>query len=368
MSDLTSILSIVPNLPPTISGVGDYALCLAQQLYQDFGIKTHFIVGDCNWQNTGTIGDFPIEKLNDRSASTLQAALLNHLPTTPVLLHYVNYGYAKRGCPWWLIEALEQWKKQTPNAQLVTMFHELIATEPPWRSGFWLSPVHRHLASQTACLSDRCITSAEQYAKTLQTLSQQKHVDILSLPVFSGIAEPQTVLPLSARKKRLVIFGQAGNRRRVYRHSQSVLHQICQRLQIEEILDIGVPTGLKLSAIGTVPIVALGKRPTAEISEILSTSIAGFLHYYSGRLAKSTIFAAYCAHGLLPICHRPHPDSDGLQAGQQYWTLDLGVSSSNALQTVADSGYAWYQTHQLSTQAETFADCFAARSLDNSNI
>ncbi len=361
MSRLPSVLSIVPHLPPTISGVGDYAFHLAQQLHQDFGIKTHFIVGDCNWQNTGAIADFSTEELSDRAASALQAALLNHPPTRPVLLHYVNYGYAKRGCPWWLIEALEQWKKQTPNAQLVTMFHELIATEPPWRSGFWLAPIHRELASRVACLSDRCITSAEQYAKILQTLSQQKHVDIPSLPVFSGIAEPQSVLPLSARKKRLVIFGQAGNRRRVYRHSQQVLRQICQRLQIEEILDIGMPTGLELSAIGTVPIVALGKRPTAEISEILSTSIAGFLHYYSGRLAKSTIFAAYCAHGLLPICHRPHPDIDGLQAGQQYWTLNGGVSSPNSLQAVADSAYAWYQTHQLSTQAKTFADCFAAR-------
>ncbi len=362
MSEHTSILSIVPHLPPTISGVGDYAFYLAQQLDRDFGIKTHFIVGDDHWQNTGAIADFSVETLPDRSAFALQTALLNHPSTAPVLLHYVNYGYAKRGCPWWLIAALTQWKKQTPEAQLVTMFHELIATEPPWRSGFWLAPIHRHLASQTACLSDRCITSAEQYAKTLQILSHQKHVDIPSLPVFSSIAEPRSVLPLSARKKRLIIFGQAGNRRRVYRHSQPLLHQICQRLQIEEILDIGMPTGLELSAIGTVPIVVLGKRSTAEISEILSTSIAGFLNYYSGRLAKSTIFAAYCAHGLLPICHQPHPEIDGLQAGQHYWTL----SSSNDLQTIADHSYAWYQTHQLSTQAKTFADCFVARSLDNS--
>lgn len=363
-----TIISFVPRLPPAIDGIGDYAFCLAKRIEQDFGIKTHFIVGDCDWRDIEPLANFSVETLRDRSAKALQTALLNHSPTTPVLLHYVNYGYAKRGCPWWLINGLENWKQQAPDMPLITMFHELIATEPPWRSGFWLAPIHRQLASRVACLSDRCITSAEQYAKTLQTLSQQKHVDILSLPVFSGIAEPQTVLPLSARKKRLVIFGQAGNRRRVYRHSQSVLHQICQRLQIEEILDIGVPTGLKLSAIGSVPIVVLGKRSPAEISEILSTSIAGFLHYYSGRLAKSTIFAAYCAHGLLPICHRPHPDSDGLQAGQQYWTLDLGVSSSNALQAVADRAYAWYQTHQLSTQAKTFADCFVARSLDNSNI
>lgn len=360
MSDLTSILSIVPHLPPTISGVGDYAFHLAQQLHQDFGIETHFIVGDCNWQNTGAIANFPIEKLNDRSAPALQAALLNH-PPIPVLLHYVNYGYAKRGCPWWLIEGLEQWKRQTPETQLVTMFHELIATEPPWRSGFWLAPIHQHLASRAACLSDRCITSAERYEKMLQTLSKGKHVGIPSLPVFSSIAEPDSIPPLSARKKQLVIFGQAGNRRRVYQHSQPLLRQICERLQIEQILDIGSPTGLELSTINAVPIVALGRQSPEEISEILSTSIAGFLHYYSGRLAKSTIFAAYCAHGLLPICHRPHPDIDGLRAGQQYWTLDLGVFNSNALQDVADNAYAWYQTHQLSTQAKTFADCFVAR-------
>lgn len=368
MSRPSSVISIVPHLPPTISGVGDYAFFLAQQLYQDFKIKTHFIVGDHHWQNTGAIADVSIETLSDRSANTLQDALLNHSPTIPILLHYVNYGYANRGCPWWLIEGLEQWKRQTPEAQLVTMFHELVATEPPWRSGFWLAPIHQHLASRMACLSDRCITSAERYEKMLQTLSKGKHVDVPSLPVFSSIAEPDSILPLSARKKQLVIFGQAGNRRRVYQQSQPMLRQICDRLQIKQILDIGSPTGLELSTINAVPIVVLGRRSSEEISEILSTSIAGFLHYYSGRLAKSTIFAAYCAHGLLPICHRPHPVLDGLRAGQQYWTLDLSDSCSNALQAVATAAYAWYQTHQLSAQAKAFADCFAVRSSNSSKL
>ena len=50
------IIQIVPRLPPSVDGLGDYALSLAFQMRQDFGIETHFIVGDQKW-----VGDAHIE-------------------------------------------------------------------------------------------------------------------------------------------------------------------------------------------------------------------------------------------------------------------------------------------------------------------
>ena len=70
--------------------------------------------------------------------------------TQRVLLHYANYGYAPRGCPFWLIEGLGRWKKRNPRSQLAVMFHELYASASPWRSAFWLSPIQRRLASRLA--------------------------------------------------------------------------------------------------------------------------------------------------------------------------------------------------------------------------
>ena len=46
MSNLATVISILPRLPPSIDSVGDYALNLARQLRKDFNIQTYFIVGN----------------------------------------------------------------------------------------------------------------------------------------------------------------------------------------------------------------------------------------------------------------------------------------------------------------------------------
>ncbi|MFZ4728709.1 MAG: glycosyltransferase family 1 protein, partial [Pseudanabaena sp.] len=71
--------------------------------------------------------------------------------TSPVLLHYVGYGYAKRGCPVWLVDGIQRWKNLYPDRLLVTMFHELHASgTPPWTSSFWLSPLQKNLVTRLA--------------------------------------------------------------------------------------------------------------------------------------------------------------------------------------------------------------------------
>lgn len=355
-----SIISIVPRLPPAIDGVGDYALRLAQQLYQDFQINTHFIVGDANWHGDTTIEGFTASSVDSRSVEALVAALTDASATT-VLLHYVGHGYANRGCPVWLVNALEQWKLSYPQARVVTMFHELYAVGVPWKYDFWLSLIQQNLAARVACLSDRCLTSGQRYATALHRLSQGKHVQVPTLPIFSNVGEPEPVLPLVKRQPRLVIFGQYHTKVRVYRECLSSLAATCQSLNLKEIWDLGPATGLNPASIQTIPVVEVGARSAADISEILSTSAAGFLHYDPRRLAKSGVFAAYCAHGLLPINHQPSGQvMDGLEPGIHYWavtTQSTPSSSANLPQAIADNAFAWYQTHSLATQAQQFADC-----------
>ena len=88
---------------------GDYAHCLAKQMRQDFGIQTHFIVGDRNWRNISDLDGFPVSRLDQRAAIDLYL-LLKQQSASTILLHYVGYGYAKRGCPSWLINTIDQWK------------------------------------------------------------------------------------------------------------------------------------------------------------------------------------------------------------------------------------------------------------------
>jgi hypothetical protein len=147
MSNLASVISIVPRLTPAIDGVGDYALNLARQLRQDFNIQIHFVVGDTKWNGAAEIDGFPVSQVSDRSFDAL-LTLLSNDHSSSILLHYVGYGYAQRGCPVWLVDGLQRWKSLFPKRSLVTMFHEIAASGPPWTSAFWLSPLQKSLAAR----------------------------------------------------------------------------------------------------------------------------------------------------------------------------------------------------------------------------
>ncbi len=356
MDCLSTVISIVPRLPPAIDGVGDYALNLARQLRKDFNIQTHFIVGNPTWQGASEIEGFKVSQISDSSANNL-VELLSGDRASPVLLHYVGYGYAKRGCPVWLINALEQWKSQNSEAHLITMFHEIYASSNrPWTSSFWLSPLQKNLATRLVGVSDRCITSKQLYAEIITQISNGKHSQVPFLPVFSNVGEPKQVSPLSERQKQLVIFGGVANRIRVYQESKADLDQVCKTLDIQEILDLGTPTGQTPQSIGNVPILELGQLPSEKISEIMSNAIAGFLNYNPDFLAKSTIFAAYCAHGLLPISAKSsNSDTDGIKAGEIYWHPSKNeLKHVKMLEAIANNANSWYSYHSLLSQSENF--------------
>ena len=351
------ILQIVPRLPPAIDGLGDYALNLARQLRQDFGVETHFLVGNPDWTGTTETEGFPVIQLKQRSAQTFLSQLPRKVAT--ILLHYVGYGYAKRGCPFWLVDGLRRWQSEHLQPRLVTMFHEVYASGKFWTSAFWLSPLQRNLAARLAHLSDACLTSKQRYADILAQLSQGKHPQIPTLPVFSNIGEPKQVPALVERQRQLVVFGGYGKRLRVYQESWEELSQACQLLGIETIVDIGPPTGLTLSTVNGVPVEEMGELSACEISNILLNSLAGFLVNRPDFLAKSGIFAAYCAHGMLPVTTQHDTFSaDGIEAGKHYWVPQnqaIYFRDSSEMQAIADDARTWYKTHNLLAQACVFA-------------
>ena len=281
MSTIARITSIVPRLPPAVDGLGDYGLSLARHLRTEFGLVTDFVVGEPNWAGVAKIEDFEVKQVTARS----RAAMLELLPSelqskATVLLHYVGYGYARRGCPVWLVEGLERWRQAGSNRRLVTMFHEVYAYNPRiWTSQFWTSGLQKNLAARLAKLSDRCLTSKQGYAKIISELSQGKHTTIPALPVFSNVGEPEHLLPLVERPRRLVVFGGAGPRSRVYQRSRLALEKTCRELEIEEIIDIGPELGLEIEPVNGISVVRRGILSAREISCHLSSSVVGFFDY-----------------------------------------------------------------------------------------
>lgn len=330
------LIQIVPRLPPPVEGVGSYAEALAEALRERFGIATRFVVG------------FPAERTPESLFATLEAAEAEE--NVPVLLHYASYGYQTRGCPAWLVRGLERWRQREPRRRLVTMFHEVWATGPPWRSSFWLAPVQRRLAASLARLSGGAATSLALYGRMVRPWTSR---DVRVLPVFSTVGEPAAVPSIAGRSPRLVVFGGAGVRSRAWGRELPDLAAACAALEIKEILDVGPPTSTP-ARVGAVPVRRLGVLSATEVSALLLASRAGFLAYPPDFLPKSTIFAAYCAHGLLPVCAWRGPIL-GVEPLPPFWPS----RGEEDPEETARRARGWYAEHSLDRQAEVFRELLA---------
>lgn len=346
---MPEMVQIVPHLPPALGGVAGYALALARGLRDHTGVATRFLVTDpaAPVEEGGEEG-ISVHRLEHPEASRLRRALDELVKDggNPVLLHYANYAYGRRGCPYWLVSGLERWK-ETRGARLLTFFHEVYAGGPPWRSSFWLGPVQRRLAARLARRSDRVATSLPLYAGLLEKIAPGAGAVVL--PVLSPLGEPASPPPLADRfPRRLVVFGGPGARRKAYGQNGRDLAAACRSLDIAEVLDGGapLPPGPPLPhEVGGVPLRALGPLSDAAASDLLGGAFAGFVAHAPDFLGKSTIFAACCAHGVLPVCPG--------DAGGIAWRPG-DPAGPRELQAVATAARSWYLQHSAPRLAAVF--------------
>lgn len=356
---MSHITQIIPRLPPAVDGVGDYALNLALRLRGEHGIESRFVVCDLGWRGPGRVEGFRVTRTAARSSGALLGALPTGGGDERVLLHYVGYGYERRGCPRWLVEGVGRWLGAGDGRALLTMFHEVYARGPLWSSSFWLSGVQRRLAARLARLGRANFTSRQAYADILLGMGGGGNDGVAVLPVFSNVGEPSgTPRRLAERSRRLVVFGSRGQRRLVFEKSLGALGRVCRALEISEVFDVGPPVGHGVSGVGGARVTPTGTLPAREVSRILSDAVVGFFNYPTDYLSKSTVFAAYCAHRVAPVAAAyGGRQADGLRMGEHFWDagrVDVGCTLTEG-QRVADSAYDWYRGHDLSTQAGFYA-------------
>lgn len=313
------ILQIVPPPQSASGGVVGYAAALARALRERTGIDSELVEG--------------VEPLR--------------LPDSgPILVHYVNYGYQRRGCPTALVDALAGWRAAGPGRRLVTFFHEVYADGPPWRSSFWTSPIQRRLAGRLARASDGVGTSLGIYAGLLRRLVPG--VKVIVLPVFSTVGEPAEVPGFPEREPTLVVFGGEGARRRAWQEGREALEAALRDLRIERVVDVGPALPEIPGRIGGIPVEALGVLPDSEVSRGLRSAAAAFLAYPLDFLPKSTIFAACCAHGAVPVCAG---EDRGLEEPlPPFWS----PGSPQDPAELAAAAHRWYREHALDRQVEVF--------------
>ncbi len=334
------VLQITPRAP---GGVRDFAACLQAE-----------------WARSGTASG--LIELDRAAARTepleqrLRALLARPSQPCMVLLHFSGYGYQRRGLCLWLLHELRAARRGLgAGLRVVTLFHELFAAVPPWRSAFWLSPVQAAIARRLARLSHAVCTNSQHHAGWLRGCIGDT-VPLHVRPVFSTIGEPAAVRAVAMRERSLVVFGSQSTRQRAF--ERLAPHQAELRaLGVERIVEAGSGQASAFLPAQTEHVYA-GHLGQPQLGALLQQHRFGLIDYPSMHLGKSTVFAAYAVHGCVVLnTAAPGVDADGLRHGRHYLTLGVGATRAlapDASQAIATAARAWYAGHPLGGQAAEF--------------
>lgn len=266
-----------------------------------------------------------------------------------LLLHFSGYGFQKRGVPFWLVKKVRALRKRFNRFGIV--FHELFATGPVWGSAFWLSGVQQRIARDLLLEADFWLTNRDESARWLLERSQAAQHRVL--PVFSTVGEPADIE--GPRVPRMVIFGSAQVRRKVYDWKDGEIFAHAARLGLE-IHDIGAgkhdeAVTKRMLAAG---VVIRGKLSADAVSAALSEAEYGVVVYPADYVSKSSVFASYCAHGACPVLlSDEYGVHDGLRPNVHYASgfEALGDSFIDS-RTVGRAARKWYEPHSVQAHVE----------------
>lgn len=361
-----NLIQILPFRSLQSDGVGDYAAIIARQLRGDHRIDSHFIVARPD-EGTPRVDDgFATSALLKPDRESLLAELAERPSPTALMIHVSGYGYARYGAPFWLRDALADWRINNPGIPVIAIFHELFVTGPLWDRRFWYGLRQQRFVREMAKLADHCITPAADYGDWLVRHSAPPRPPIV-MPVVSTVGEMDGRRHVRPRGNRLAVFARGQSAGTIYRQWYRSIEQLVRCYGIEQIVDIGHRPTAPPTDIGGAAIMAHGRIPADTLSDLLMTCRFGFLEYGTMPLGKSTILAAYAAHGVVPLCAVNSAESqDGLVAGREFVHVSPqpGIKAMGADQEsdMRECISRWYQLHDLNNQAMRLAGLILAPS------
>ena len=342
-----TLVQVVPTFDPRQEGVSAYAFELGRVLSRLGAVETRFL---CRGIAPGAaVAEDSVEAFGENYQSLERVISDPSANVGAVLLHYVGYGFQQRGAPVSLVRSIERIRKIREDLALGIFFHEVHAFGPPWRSSFWLMPAQRGLARRLLSLSDVAATSLDRYRRRLAPEPLGKEVEVLAIP--STVGEPSELFAWEGRSNRLVVFGSEGVRRRAWVDERAALASTVNELGIEEVVDIG-PGVVAVSNLGGARIERRGLLKAVDLSRELASARAGFVAYPPDYLDKSTVFAAYLAHGLAPVVAWSGPRGRSPRAGEAWIRAGGGDLESGGMRAVAERALAAYQSRSMSRHVE----------------
>jgi hypothetical protein len=363
-----TIIQIVPRRAREPDGIGDYGTLLARALLERAGIKSVFLSGTPARTELPRADDWHTVAVRERTAPDLVAQLselCRNAAPLAVVIHVSGYGYEKRGVPYWLLQGLRAWRRTHGNCSLLGVFHELFATGRIWNSSFWLSQSQKRVTRGIWDLCDGALTTTAPYFEQLAAWRPHMAHVLRTMPVPSNVGEPSQVPAPEERPPNMVVFGQPGTEDKIYREPWGALSAlVVETLGIKGIIDIGTRKTVPPRLVGPAPVMTLGQLAPDRVSRDLLSCRFGLLNYDIARLQKSTVFAAYAAHGVIPICIGSQAKPPvGLEEGQHFllWPPkgmpDLGMIQRRLAQ--------WYGEHSTIKNADILASwCRSERTVN----
>jgi hypothetical protein len=273
------LLHIVPQRPPAIDGVGDFATGLAGHLDEIYGIESCFLSTQDLWERSSgalvsRIGDFECDQ---------------------ILLHFSGYGYDKRGVPNWLAQGLEAIGRT--DIPVSVFFHELWASSPPWRTPFYFSFAQRSVIRRLHLLAMASFVSAPCMKRLLERYGRSAIVS----PVPSNIPALGRRNVLRTGPLTAIVFGQEHTRERSVRAQRPLLRSLNSRGRLARLKLVGKDARadsadfkIAARAIPIDRIETICDKSAGEIAEELANSDLFLSFYPLDFLTKSgTIMAAF---------------------------------------------------------------------------
>src|SRR5438270_6705529 len=296
------VLQIVPRVSDNPDGVTDYALNLARNLLAQYQLTTVFAAAEPSQIS---------EKEGFKIASMAGGSVLGERPAH-VILHYVNYGYQRRGLPF---SSLPVWHafRESCHGRFLVIFHELFASGPPWKSEFWVQPLQKKIARDIARLGDARLVSSESMRHSLEKLAPG--LDVIVHPVPSAFGEP-AIDSAQLRERddhRWLICGGTALVERSLRSFVRSAGAIPANIAPHNLVVVGGTENSKVrQMLKTLAHIHSEYHPAVSpktASQILSTCAFAWLDYFTAGtpspdlLLKSSSFANVCAHAV--VCVTP---------------------------------------------------------------
>lgn len=342
---MKKIIHIAPALPPAVDGLGDFCSILADNLEKEGFTNNLFLIR----HNV----ECPIDKRIESFTPRTFYEKLRHQTADVVILHYVGYAYHKKGMPFYIVNGLRRYKRQT-GCRLLIFFHELYSSSDSlFNLAFYTNSIQKLIVKGLSDIADTVFTSCHTYRELLRNLLGQHRLHPVCTGIFSNVPDDLYDRHMPKEDDSIVVFGSLQKRNAVYHHQE--FDALIKELGVRTLYDVG--PGVSDCQLADVKVCRKGTLSSRALAACLGVAKFGALSYPPQLLAKSGIFSAYAAFGVIPfnLSMSDRPLYDGLVEGRNYlaWKHASAAQVFN-YDTVRDELMKWYQTHNQKRIAETF--------------